>query len=94
MTKINFGSRVGVWRTSDTWPITDVIARAREIERLGYASLFYGEAGSKEAFTLTDCSADEAYRRNKIGSCSAATCGESENRALAKGLETWRLIPF
>ncbi|WP_024804137.1 LLM class F420-dependent oxidoreductase [Nocardia sp. BMG51109] len=51
MTEINFGSRVGVWWTSDMVPITDVIARAREIERLGYASLFYGEAGFKEAFT-------------------------------------------
>ncbi|GAB2678552.1 LLM class F420-dependent oxidoreductase [Saccharopolyspora gloriosae] len=51
MSKINFRSRVGVWWTSDLWPINDVIARAREIEQLGYASLFYGEAGGKETFT-------------------------------------------
>ncbi|MDT0302763.1 LLM class F420-dependent oxidoreductase [Streptomonospora wellingtoniae] len=51
MAEIDFSSRVGVWWTSDRWPINDVISRAREIERLGYASLFYGEAGGKEAFT-------------------------------------------
>ncbi len=51
MAQINFGSRVGVWWTSDLWSINDVVARAREIERLGYASLFYGEAGGKESFT-------------------------------------------
>lgn len=51
MAKINFSSRVGVWWTSDLWSINDVIARAREIEQLGYASLFYGEAGGKETFT-------------------------------------------
>lgn len=51
MCKINFSARVGVWWTSDLWSINDVIARAREIEQLGYASLFYGEAGGKETFT-------------------------------------------
>ncbi|MFR9731144.1 LLM class F420-dependent oxidoreductase [Saccharopolyspora sp. MS10] len=51
MSNISFSSRVGVWWTSDLWPINDVIARAREIEQLGYGSLFYGEAGGKEAFT-------------------------------------------
>ncbi|MHA6799851.1 LLM class F420-dependent oxidoreductase [Bounagaea algeriensis] len=51
MAQINFSSRVGVWWTSDRWSINDVVARAREIEQLGYASLFYGEAGGKEAFT-------------------------------------------
>lgn len=51
MAQISFSSRVGVWWTSDGWSINEVIARAREIEQLGYASLFYGEAGGKEAFT-------------------------------------------
>ncbi|PSL00858.1 putative F420-dependent oxidoreductase [Murinocardiopsis flavida] len=51
MAEINFSSRVGVWWTSDRWSINDVISRAHEIEQLGYASLFYGEAGGKEAFT-------------------------------------------
>lgn len=51
MTEIDFSSRVGVWWTSDTWGIRDVQSHAREIERLGYGSLFYGEAGGKEALT-------------------------------------------
>ncbi|MBP2368273.1 LLM class F420-dependent oxidoreductase [Pseudonocardia parietis] len=51
MVNINFSSRVGVWWSSDLWSITDAIDRAREIEQLGYGSLFYGEAGGKEAFT-------------------------------------------
>ncbi|NEB81885.1 LLM class F420-dependent oxidoreductase [Streptomyces sp. SID14478] len=51
MANINFSSAVGVWWTSDQWPIRDVLARAREIEGLGYGSLFYGEAGGKESLT-------------------------------------------
>ncbi|MHA6804561.1 LLM class F420-dependent oxidoreductase [Salinifilum ghardaiensis] len=51
MADIDFRSRIGVWWTSDSWSINDVLARAREIEQLGYASLFYGEAGGKESFT-------------------------------------------
>ncbi|NHD15709.1 MULTISPECIES: LLM class F420-dependent oxidoreductase [unclassified Actinopolyspora] len=51
MSRIDFASRVGVWWTSDQWSINDVIGRAREIEQLGYGSLFYGEAGGKETFT-------------------------------------------
>lgn len=37
---LNFSSPVGAWWTSDRWSISDVMARAREIEDLGYASLF------------------------------------------------------
>ncbi|MGW7067226.1 LLM class F420-dependent oxidoreductase [Streptomyces sp. NPDC054855] len=51
MANINFSAPVGVWWTSDRWPITDVITRAREMEQLGYGSLFYGEAGGKESLT-------------------------------------------
>jgi probable F420-dependent oxidoreductase len=51
MAQIDFSSRIGVWWTSDMWSINEVIARAREIERLGFSSLFYGEAGGKESFT-------------------------------------------
>lgn len=49
--RIDFPSRVGVWWTSDSWSITDVAAVAREIEELGYGSLFYGEAYGKETLT-------------------------------------------
>ena len=51
MAKIDFSSRVGVWWTSDAWPIRDVQPHAREIEQLGYGSLFYGEAAGKESLT-------------------------------------------
>ncbi|GAA4618698.1 LLM class F420-dependent oxidoreductase [Saccharopolyspora hordei] len=51
MAEIKFPSRVGVWWTSDTWPIREVQSRAREIEQLGYGSLFYGEAAGKESLT-------------------------------------------
>lgn len=51
MATIDLSSRFGVWWTSDSWSIGDVITRARRIEQLGYAALFYGEAGGKETFT-------------------------------------------
>lgn len=51
MAQIDFPSRVGVWWTSDTWPIRDVQAAARELQELGYGSLFYGEGFGKESFT-------------------------------------------
>jgi probable F420-dependent oxidoreductase len=51
MAQIDFPSRVGVWWTSDTWPIRDVQAAARELQDLGYGSLFYGEAAGKESLT-------------------------------------------
>ncbi|MFD3558141.1 LLM class flavin-dependent oxidoreductase [Streptomyces sp. NPDC058686] len=50
---INFSSPGGAWWTSDRWPISDVMARAREIEDLGYASLSCVEAGGREFFTQT-----------------------------------------
>ena len=51
MAQIDFPSRVGVWWTSDTWPIRDVQTAARELQELGYGSLFYGEGFGKESFT-------------------------------------------
>lgn len=49
--RIDFPSRVGVWWTSDAWAIRDVQEAARDIEALGYGSLFYGEAYGKETLT-------------------------------------------
>lgn len=51
MVQIDFPSRVGVWWTSDTWSIRDVQAAARELQDLGYGSLFFGEAAGKESLT-------------------------------------------
>ncbi len=46
-----YPSRVGVWWTSDSWTIGAATEVARDIERLGYGSLWYGEAYGKESLT-------------------------------------------
>lgn len=51
MAAIAFPSRVGVWWTSDSWAVGDARQVARDIEGLGYGSLFYGEAYGKETLT-------------------------------------------
>ena len=48
MAQIDFPSRVGVWWTSDSWAIGDAQQVARDLESMGYGSLFYGEAYGKE----------------------------------------------
>lgn len=48
---IEFPARVGVWWTSDSWTIGASSEVARDIEQMGYGSLFYGEAYGKEALT-------------------------------------------
>ena len=46
------GGRVGVWLGGYGFPAEDDRANARELERLGYGALWFGEApGGKEAFT-------------------------------------------
>ena len=51
MPTIDFPSRVGVWWSSDAWSITDAQQVARDIEAMGYGSLWYGEAYGKETLT-------------------------------------------
>ena len=46
-----YPSRVGVWWTSDSWTIGAACEVARDIERMGYGSLWYGEAYGKETLT-------------------------------------------
>ena len=48
---IDFPSRVGIWWTSDSWAVGEAQQIARDVEALGYGSLFYGEAYGKETFT-------------------------------------------
>jgi probable F420-dependent oxidoreductase len=48
---VDFPSRVGVWWSSDAWTIGAACEVARDIERMGYGSLFYGEAYGKETLT-------------------------------------------
>lgn len=46
---IDFPSKVGVFWNSEPWPIRDAQNMAREIEALGYGSLFMPEGGGKDA---------------------------------------------
>jgi probable F420-dependent oxidoreductase len=48
---IAFPSRVGVWWNGEAWPIGEATEVARDIEQMGYGSLFFGEAFGKEALT-------------------------------------------
>lgn len=49
--RIDFPSRIGVWWASETWSMPDALEVAREIETLGFGSLFLPEAGGKECLT-------------------------------------------
>lgn len=48
---IAFPARIGVWWASETWPITEAQDVAREIEALGFGSLFIPEVAGKEVLT-------------------------------------------
>ncbi|UNB51862.1 LLM class F420-dependent oxidoreductase [Mycolicibacterium sp. YH-1] len=48
---IDFPSRVGVWWASETWAMPDALKVAREIESLGFGSLFIPEVTGKECLT-------------------------------------------
>lgn len=47
--RIDFPSRIGVWWASDTWPMPAAQEVARDIESMGYGSLFLPEIGFKDA---------------------------------------------
>jgi probable F420-dependent oxidoreductase len=49
--RIDFPSRIGVWWASDTWAMPDAQAVARDIEAMGYGSLFLPEVVGKECLT-------------------------------------------
>ncbi len=49
--EVVFPARVGVWWNSESWPIGKALQVARDIEQMGYGSLFFGEAFGKEALT-------------------------------------------
>lgn len=46
---IDFPSRIGVWWNSEPWPIREAQKIAREIEAMGFGSLFIPEGGGKDA---------------------------------------------
>ncbi|WP_408899764.1 TIGR03620 family F420-dependent LLM class oxidoreductase (plasmid) [Nocardioides sp. R1-1] len=45
---IEFPSRIGVWLNLEPWPIREAQAIARDIEALGFGSLFIPEGGGKD----------------------------------------------
>lgn len=49
--RIDFPSRIGVWWASETWSMPDAQEVAREIEALGFGSLFLPEVTGKECLT-------------------------------------------
>jgi probable F420-dependent oxidoreductase len=49
--RIDFPSRIGVWWASELWSIIDAQDVAREIEELGFGSLFIPEVTGKEVLT-------------------------------------------
>lgn len=49
--RIDFPSRIGVWWASDTWAMPDAQVVARDIEAMGYGSLFLPEVVGKECLT-------------------------------------------
>jgi probable F420-dependent oxidoreductase len=49
--RIDFPSRIGVWWASDTWAMPGAQRVARDIEAMGYGSLFLPEVVGKEALT-------------------------------------------
>jgi probable F420-dependent oxidoreductase len=49
--RIDFPATIGVWWASDTWPMADALEVAREMEALGYGSLFIPEVTGKECLT-------------------------------------------
>jgi probable F420-dependent oxidoreductase len=48
---IDFPGQIGVWWNSETWAMPDAQDVAREIEDLGYGSLFLPEVAGKECLT-------------------------------------------
>ncbi|MCV7192611.1 LLM class F420-dependent oxidoreductase [Mycolicibacterium brumae] len=49
--RIDFPSRVGVWWSGDTWAMPAAQQVARDIEEMGYGSLFLPETVAKECLT-------------------------------------------
>ncbi|MFN8227354.1 MAG: LLM class F420-dependent oxidoreductase [Mycobacterium sp.] len=49
--RIDFPSRIGVWWAGDTWAMPDAQQVARDVEAMGYGSLFLPEVVGKEALT-------------------------------------------
>ena len=85
---IDFPATIGVWWASDTWPITDAQEVAREIEALGYGSLFLPEVTGKECLTqsaafLAGPSGWSSAPASPTSTLAAASAAESGGRTLS-----------
>ncbi len=60
--RIDFPSRIGVWWASDTWPMPAAQEVARDIEAMGYGSLFMPEIGFKDALVESAAFLDATER--------------------------------
>lgn len=60
--RIDFPSRIGVWWASDTWPMPAAQEVARDIEAMGYGSLFLPEIGFKDALVESAAFLDATER--------------------------------
>lgn len=85
--RIDFPSNIGVWWASETWAMPDAQEVAREIEALGYGSLFLPEVTGKECLTQSAAFLS-ATERLVVGTgianihARAASAAESGGRTL------------
>jgi probable F420-dependent oxidoreductase len=86
--RIDFPATIGVWWASDTWPMADAQEVAKEIEALGYGSLFIPEVTGKECLTQSAAFLT-ATERLVVGTgianihARAASAAESGGRTLS-----------
>ena len=64
--RIDFPSAIGVWWASDTWPMPAAQEVARDIESMGYGSLWLPEIGFKDAL-IESAAFLEATERLVVG---------------------------
>ena len=85
--RVNFPANIGVWWASETWAMPDAQEVAREIEALGYGSLFLPEVTGKECLTQSAAFLS-ATERLVVGTgianihARAASAAESGGRTL------------
>lgn len=90
--RIDFPSRIGVWWASDTWPMPAAQEVARDIEAMGYGSLFLPEIGFKDAL-IESAAFLEATERLVIGTGIANIHARIPETAEAAGRTLTALHP-
>lgn len=90
--RIDFPSRIGVWWASDTWPMPAAQEVARDIEAMGYGSLFLPEIGFKDAL-IESAAFLEATERLVVGTGIANIHARIPETAEAAGRTLTALHP-